>query len=31
VGAVGIENVWAVSPEGGVRLTELDDAVVVVA
>jgi Xaa-Pro dipeptidase len=30
LGAVGIENTWAVSEGGGVRLTELDDAVIVV-
>jgi Xaa-Pro aminopeptidase len=30
LGAIGIENAWAVSPDGGVRLTELDDAVMVV-
>ncbi len=29
-GAVGIENTWAVTPRGGERLTELEDAVLVV-
>jgi Xaa-Pro aminopeptidase len=28
LGAVGIENTWAVGESGGVRITELGDAVV---
>jgi Xaa-Pro aminopeptidase len=28
LGAVGIENTWAVGPSGGERITLLDDAVV---
>ena len=30
LGAVGIENTWAVGAVGGVRITELDDAIVAV-
>jgi Xaa-Pro aminopeptidase len=29
-GAVGIENTWAVGPQGGVRLTELEDRLIAV-
>jgi Xaa-Pro aminopeptidase len=28
LGAVGIENTWAVAPGGGVRITELPDDVI---
>jgi Xaa-Pro aminopeptidase len=30
LGAIGIENTWAVTDAGGVRLTDLDDAVMAI-